>query len=298
MGLSRTAIDINANNPSSGNTDMRSLILQCQELRLRNEALEKNNNELKQQLQHERTSFQDVIDTMKHDMDTMKKTTTELEDQVNLLIRITELDTRDEVATLDSDPKSSAHSEAERHRVLCSTWKKKCRNLKDRYDCDNKSVDLRVSIGQSFKRITRAPSIRSNTIKPSQLHRRTPSDDTYSTADCTFDASSSGTSLCVEKSGAFTTCVSSYQASEQFVVESLPWKCEHSHLDGLYFGQMECKSKLPDGLGEFRYENGNEKICIKGVWKKGKLIRVLDNGGMVTYSHGEISSDNVSVTEL
>lgn len=35
-------------------------------------------------LQHERSSFQNAIDTISHDLDTMKKMTTELEDQVNV----------------------------------------------------------------------------------------------------------------------------------------------------------------------------------------------------------------------
>eukprot|EP00956_Cyclotella_meneghiniana_P020199 scaffold35353_cov39-Cyclotella_meneghiniana.AAC.5 len=61
---------------------------------------------------------------MQHDLDTMKKTTTELEDQVNMLVCISgeqELDTPDKVATIDSDSNSSAHSEAELY-VLCNKW--------------------------------------------------------------------------------------------------------------------------------------------------------------------------------
>ena len=299
MRPSRSVVDDNS--PSSTNTDMTSLILQCQELRQRNESLEKKNDELKQQLTDERTRFQDAIDTMQHDMDTMKKTTTELDDQVTMLMHIVdkqESDTLDEVASNDSDLKSNTHSEAELQHILCNTWKK-YREFKDHHNSKNKAVDLRASIGQSFKRITRSPSSRLNTIKP-QLLSRTPSNDTYSTAECASDSSSSRrTFSSAEDNEVFTTGVSGDQLSDRFLVESLPWICEESQVDGLYFGQMESKSKLPDGLGEFRYEIGsNVKCIIKGEWQKGKLICVFDNGGIVNYSDGEISSDSISVTEL
>lgn len=127
--------------------------------------------------------------------------------------------TSDKVATIDRKSNSSAHSEAELH-VLCNTWKKKCSNLEIHCNCHNKKyVDLRASIGQSSKMITRGSLIRLNTIKPSQLHCRTLSNDTYSTAEGTFDASSSRTSLSAEKNDVFTTGVTSYQPSENFCGE-------------------------------------------------------------------------------
>ena len=276
MRPSRSVVDHDS--PSSANTDMTSLMLQCQELRQRNESLKKKNDELKQQLTHERISFEDVVDTMKRDMDTMKKTTTELEDQVNVLLGITGKrkgsNTLCEVASNDNDPINNVQTEGVK-RILCNS-------------------DFRASIDQSFRRITRGPSSRLNTIKSTQLLSRTPSNDTYSTAECASDSASSSTSSSAEDNDLFTTFDSKDQSTARFVVKKLPWKCEESHLDGLYFGQLDSKTKLPDGLGEFHCEIGsNVKCIIKGEWNKGKLIL-----STVSFSYSEISSDDVSITEL
>jgi hypothetical protein len=45
-------------------------------------------------------------------------------------------------------------------------------------------------------------------------------------------------------------------------------------LHGLYFGQIDVDSRLPDGLGVFHYCSSDDVKCyVRGEWKMGELTR-------------------------
>jgi hypothetical protein len=95
---------------------------------------------------------------------------------------------------------------------------------------------------------------------------RTPSNDTESTAVCSADLSScsSDSSENSNPSPTFSRCITS----------SMPWKSHDFHSDGLYFGQINVGSRLPDGLGVFHYRSStNAKCYVRGEWKMGELTR-------------------------
>lgn len=95
---------------------------------------------------------------------------------------------------------------------------------------------------------------------------RAPSNDTHSTAVCSADLSScsSDSSENSNSSPTFNRCITS----------SMPWKSHDFHSDGLYFGQINVESRLPDGLGVFHYRSStNVKCYVRGEWKMGELTR-------------------------
>lgn len=318
MALSRHFVD--DNNPSSASTDMKRLLLQCRELEMRNEILNDENDELKQKLKYERSSFQDEIDTMQHGMDDMKKTTSELEDQVSVLLHLADTlgsGTLEEIANNDSDPGRKAKSEVELQRVLCRIWKKRYQELKDQVDnrnllqedklhgsrdcvvqttkpktgMMNSKNSRRAPRGFSLKRLTRGRSMPPKRYEETHVFVHTSSSGTDSTDECTSKSNSSDT---------LSSIGSDPKPCERYMVSSMPWKSECFRTDGLYYGQIDLISRLPDGLGVFHYIGGddNEKHFVRGEWMQGKLLPAKHEGNYDENGVLNKSDDDVSVIEL
>eukprot|EP00804_Cyclotella_cryptica_P006708 CCRYP_008642-RA/>CCRYP_008642-RA protein AED:0.03 eAED:0.03 QI:354/1/1/1/0/0/2/62/276 len=60
------------------------------------------------------------------------------------------------------------------------------------------------------------------------------------------------------------------------LVSSMPWKKADFHSSGLYSGQIDVNSKLPDGFGVFHCLCNDDDCYLKGVWSYGELIQHLD----------------------
>ena len=305
----------NDKSPSLATENIERLLLQCHELERRNEILKQENDELKQKLKHERSSYQVAFNTMQHGMDDMKKTTSELEDKVNVLLRVAdtmESGTLEESANNESDPGKNVQSEVELQRVLCRIWKKRYQELKNQvddrsllqedevhrsHDCvvqTEPKKGKRAPRGLSLKRLTRGRSMPPKRFEGNQIFVRIPSrrsSGTNSTAECTSESNSCDTS---------SSLGSDPSPCERFMVSSMPWKSEHFGTNGLYYGQIDSISR-PDGLGVFHYVAGcdNVKYFVRGEWRQGKLLP-SNHAGSTNWDGASNLSDNddISVTEL
>ena len=128
-------------------TEMTLLYAEFEELENRNKELEQRCSYLQDQLAQERKTLIDVTHNVQFDMDRMKKTISELESLLGLLLQCStnESDTtascieallskeRIDRSYQDSEPKQ--HSEIELLRILCKIWKDKYTTLKIQHCC-------------------------------------------------------------------------------------------------------------------------------------------------------------------
>ncbi|KAL7475466.1 hypothetical protein ACHAW6_001378 [Cyclotella cf. meneghiniana] len=309
--------------------DIELLARQYDELENRNKELRNKNKDLQSQLAHERRRFADMANSLKNEMDVLKRTTLELEDQVTSLLR-----NRDdqlsqpmdrsvgvdpscatEVTFLSYDDAHQYQSEIDLFRILRDIWRNKYRELERQLHHGEHALQEEIiQIGQQLpqqqhqpsslvsspiKKLVRRVSSLKNRVKhkssqvnciENQRHFRTSSGGYSSSIDGT-DTTETTAEASMSSSFSFSSLPLTTPPNNRYFVSSMPWNRSDFHSCGLYSGQIDAASKLPDGFGIFRCSCGDDGCYLKGEWTFGELIQRLDSQSRVdtTYDENEVN---------
>ena len=129
-------------------TEMTLLYAEFEELENRNKELEQRCSYLQDQLAQERKTLIDVTHNVQFDMDRMKKTISELESLLGLLLQCSANESDITASCIEAflskeridrsyqDPEPKQHSEVELLLILCKIWKDKYTRLKIQHGCN------------------------------------------------------------------------------------------------------------------------------------------------------------------
>ncbi|KAL3801345.1 hypothetical protein HJC23_006955 [Cyclotella cryptica] len=295
--------------------DMELLARRCDELEKRNKELQEKSNELQHQLTCERRCFAGFAGSLKNEMDVLKKTTLELEDQVASLLQ-SRGDKGDrsinssakfdpyyasDLTCMSDDDALQYQSEIDLFRVLCDIWKNKYRELEGQLHHGENDLQEKTtqSTQQRMQQQSKPSSLVSCPIKKlvgrvsslkNRVRQKSLQIGCVENHDHIFSLPGGSTS---SRDGTHTTettaeasCSSSLSLSSpplstpsnnRCLVSSMPWTRSDFHSSGFYSGQIDVTSKLPDGFGVFRCSCTNDHCYLKGDWILGELKQRLDS---------------------
>ncbi|KAL7516657.1 hypothetical protein ACHAWX_001648 [Stephanocyclus meneghinianus] len=280
------------------------LVQRCEELENHNNVLRTKNNKLKNRLTKERRYFADMAYTLKYEMDALKNMIMELEGQVAWILRNQRVHTShigsnpeidvhfaDDIADISYDEAQCYQSDFELVGSLCDSYCELEGELHNEEDGFPKKMNQNTQkIPQQQRTSQTAPSpiknmvgrilSLTNRVKKKSLHIN------EAVENGNNRSSLCRSSLCRDGTDTTqTTAEASFSifcnppletSNNHCLVLSMRWKPADFHSGGLYSGQIDVSSKLPDGFGVFYCSCNDDNCYLKGEWRFGELIQHLN----------------------
>ncbi|KAL3795274.1 hypothetical protein HJC23_008359 [Cyclotella cryptica] len=278
----------------------------CDELEKHNNALRNKNSALQKRLTQERKYFGDVTHTLKNEMDELKNVLTELEGEVALLFRhrnvnkTLSFDSNPEmdpiwaydVAGISYDVAQHNQSDIKMSGGLCNSNYSKLEGQLHRdkneflknmnqntHQLPRKRQTLQGVPSPMKKMVGRVLSLKSRAKKRSLNLSQAGNNDYFGSSLCSLSSCRDGT-VTTETTAEASFSVAHHPplmpAKKHRLVSSMRWKRADFHSSGLYSGQIDDNSKLPDGFGVFHCFCSDDDCYLKGEWRFGELIQHVD----------------------
>lgn len=285
-------------------SNIELLAQRCEELENRNNVLRTKNNKLQNRLTLERRYFADIAYTLKYEMDALKNMITELDVRVSSIsrnhrINTTNIDSNREIDSYCPDDTAdirfaeAQHNQSDIKLVGSVCDGKDCELERQRHYQNgflkkmNQSTqhlpqqyDTTQTVSSPIKKMVGQVLSLKNRVKKKSLHIEKAVNNGYVRSSlCRSSSCRDGTdTIETAAEASFSTCLSPSltPSNNHCLVRSMRWKRADFHSGGVYSGQIDISSKLPDGLGVFRCFCNDESCYLKGEWRFGELIQHLD----------------------